>query len=59
MSDPYYRDKATKYAPKTAEEVAKAARDLSASGFSLSTVAAILKVDTDYLRLLIGERTAA
>jgi hypothetical protein len=58
VSDPYYRDRAELHAPKTTEEVAKAARDLAASGFSDHTIAAILKIDTNYLRQLIGQHAA-
>jgi transposase-like protein len=58
VSDPLYRDRAELYAPKTPAEVARAARDLAASGYSDHTIAAILKVDTNYLRQMIGERAA-
>lgn len=59
MSDPFYRDRAEKYAPKTAEEIALAARDLAASGYSDHTVSAILKLDVNAVRELIGQRAQA
>jgi hypothetical protein len=59
MSDVFHRDRAQMHAPRTPEEIARAARDLAASGFSDHTVAAILKVDVNALRKMLGERPAA
>jgi hypothetical protein len=57
-ADPFYREKAERYAPKTPKEVARTARDLAASGFSDYTVAAILKLDVNVVRQMIGQRIA-
>jgi hypothetical protein len=58
VSDPFYRDRAEKHAPKTPQEVARAAQDLAASGYSDHTIASILKADVNAIRRLIGERAA-
>jgi hypothetical protein len=52
-------DQAMKYAPSTPEEVARAARDLAHSGYSDHTISAILKVDLNSVRQLVGPRPAA
>lgn len=57
-ADPFYRDKAERHAPKTLKEVAAAAKDLAASGFSDYTVAAVLRLDVNVVRQMIGERAA-
>jgi transposase len=59
MNDIFYRDRAQMHAPKTADEIERAAKDLAASGYSDHTVAAILNVDVAAVRQMIGERTAA
>lgn len=55
----YRRDRAMEHAPKTQEEIERAARDLAASGFSDHTVSAILKIDVAVVRQMNGERSAA
>lgn len=55
MTDVYYRDRAQAHAPKTAEEIERAATDLVASGFSDHTVAAVLRMDVNAVRQLLGE----
>jgi hypothetical protein len=59
VNDIYYRDRAQAHAPKTAEEIERAARDLAASGFSDHTVATILKVDVNALRQMLGPLVSA
>ena len=59
VTDPFYRDRAEKHAPKTAEEIAAAARDLAASGYSDHTISAILKLDVNGVRELVGQRNTA
>jgi hypothetical protein len=57
-ADPFYRDKAERHAPKTPQEVTAAAKDLAASGFSDYTVAAVLKLDVNVVRQMIGRSVA-
>ena len=56
MSGAEYVARAMAHAPKTAEEIMQAAKDLAAAGFSDYTVAAILRADVNVVRRLIGER---
>lgn len=44
--------------PKTPAEMARAAHDLVRRGFSDHTIAAILKLDVNMVREMIGERRA-
>ena len=59
MSERRYRERAEAFAPKTAEEIARTARQLAANGFSDSTIGAILKIDTSSVWQLLGECSAA
>lgn len=52
------RDRAEQYAPKTAAEIQAAAREL-AKQYSDHTVAAILKLDVNAVRLMLGPREAS
>jgi hypothetical protein len=47
------------HAPKTAEEIERAARDLAAANFSDHTISSILKLDVQAVRRLIGDRNTA
>lgn len=49
------QERAEKHTPKTAEEIQAAAREL-AKQYSDHAVAAILKMDVDAVRQMIGER---
>lgn len=53
-----YETRARVHAPQTPEEVARAARDLIAGGFTDSTAAAVLHLDVNALRQLLGPRNA-
>jgi hypothetical protein len=59
MIDSEYRRRAEEHAPKTPAEVAQSARDLIKQGFSDHTVAAILKLDIDSVRQMIGPPEAS
>lgn len=54
----FYRDRSQKYAPKTAEEVMRAAADLAASGYTDHTIASVLKLDVSTIRQMLGQRGA-
>jgi len=56
MTDADYRARAEQHAPKTPAEVAATARNLASQGFSDHTVAAILKIDVQSARQMIGQR---
>jgi hypothetical protein len=56
MSNAEYRARAMEHAPKTTEEILRAAKSLAAAGFTDHTVAAILQADVNAVRQLIGER---
>jgi hypothetical protein len=58
-SDIYRRDQAERYAPKTPEEGAAAARDLASSGYTDSTIGAVLKLDVNAVRQMLGDRSRA
>jgi hypothetical protein len=58
MNSAAYRERAEQYAPKTAAEIQAAAREL-ATQYSDHTVAAILKLDVNAVRLMIGPREAS
>jgi hypothetical protein len=55
----FRRDQANQFAPKTPAEVAAAAKDLAANGYSDYTIGQILRLDVAAVRQLIGERSAA
>jgi hypothetical protein len=59
MTDADYRARAEQHAPKTPAEVAATARDLAKQGFSDHTIAAILKLDVEVTRRMIGKRANA
>ena len=52
----FRRDQAQRFAPKTADEIQQAARDLADTGHSDHTIAAILKADVNAVRAMIGQR---
>lgn len=52
-----YTARAQQNAPKTPAEVAAAACELANRGFSDHTVAAILRIDVEAIRQMIGERS--
>jgi hypothetical protein len=58
VTDETYR-RSIQFSPKTSEQISSSARELSAQGFSDYSVAAILKIDVDFARRLIGERLFA
>jgi hypothetical protein len=58
MSDIYYRDRATKYAPKTVDEIVRAAHELARQGHSDHTISAVLKLEINSVRQLLGQRLA-
>jgi hypothetical protein len=49
-----YDARAQQYAPKTAEEIEQAPRDLAVAGHSNHTIAAILRADVNAVRTMIG-----
>jgi hypothetical protein len=54
-----YQRRAEEHAPKTPAEVAQCARDLIKQGFSDHTIASILKIDVNAVRLMLGPREAS
>jgi len=52
-----YQARAQQNAPKTPTEVAMAARDLAAQGFTDHTISSILKIDVAAVRQMIGQRS--
>ena len=50
----FHRDRAMQHAPKTREEIARAARELSDAGYSNHTVASILKVSVEAVKQMLG-----
>jgi hypothetical protein len=59
MTELTYRDLAKKHAPQTAQEIVRAAHELAAAGHSDHTIAAVLKLDVNAVRQLIGPRPTA
>jgi hypothetical protein len=53
-----YHVHANQHAPKTKEEIETAARQLADQGYSDHTIAAILKIDVNGIRQMLGERSA-
>jgi hypothetical protein len=53
-----YRRRAQAHMPKTREEVEAAASQLAGQDFSDHTIAAILKIDVNALRQMVGARTS-
>ena len=51
-----YAERAQRHAPKTAAEIAATARDLATQGFSDHTIAAILKMDVNAMRAMLGPK---
>lgn len=58
MTDSEYRRRAEEHAPKTPAEVAQTARNLLKRGFSDHTIASILKIDVNAVRLMLGPHSA-
>jgi SOS response regulatory protein OraA/RecX len=58
MNDADLRARAEANAPKSPEEVAAAARDMAARGYSDDVIASILRIDIAAARQMLGERTA-
>jgi hypothetical protein len=54
-----YDERAQRNAPKTPAEVEQSARDLIRQGFSDHTIASILKIDVNAVRLMLGPRDAS
>lgn len=54
-----YRQRAEQHAPKTAEEIERAARELISSGLGEHTVAHILRMDVNALRRMLGAPAGA
>lgn len=58
MSDSEYRRRAEEHAPKTPAEVVQTARNLLKQGFSDHTIASILKIDVNAVRVMLGPHSA-
>jgi hypothetical protein len=54
-----YRERANRFAPKTADEIQAAARRLADQGFGDFDIAWILGLDVAAARKLIGDRRSA
>ena len=51
--------RAERHRPTSPEEIARAARELTGRGYSVHTVAAILRLDVTAVRVMLGEPNAA
>jgi sulfur transfer complex TusBCD TusB component (DsrH family) len=58
VNDAEQHARAEANAPKSPEEVAAAARDMAARGYSDDVVASVLRIDIAAVRQMLGERAA-